>query len=78
MNIILSKKELWLTDEKHKELTDKYDHYVCDICARIGAQQVISEIVEKLEEFRERYEIYPDGENMLEDLDDLIKEYKEK
>ena len=41
----MSERKNWLTDEKHKELSDKYDHYVCDICSQIGAKVVIAEFL---------------------------------
>jgi len=35
--------------KKHKALEEQYDHYVCEFCMEIGAKEVISEFVEKLD-----------------------------
>jgi len=34
---------------KHRELEDKYDHYVCERCMDIGAKEVISEFVKDID-----------------------------
>lgn len=34
---------------KHRELEDKYDHYVCERCMDIGAKEVISDFIEDIE-----------------------------
>ena len=59
----------YITDEKHKDLSEKYDHYVCEICMKIGAKEVISEFVNDLSR-REWLE--------SEDIDLLIKKWEEK
>ena len=61
----------WLDKKKHKSLEEKYDHYICDICAQIGVGMVIKD----LQELHEDYLVYPDGECMLEDIKKLIKKW---
>ena len=34
---------------KHRELEDKYDHYVCEFCMEIGAKEVISDFIKDIE-----------------------------
>ena len=66
----MSERKNWLTDEKHKELSDKYDHYVCDICSEIGAQLVISKFVNDLKSLLKRSIDYK--------IRDILKELIEK
>ena len=42
---------LKIKDKRHKEISDKYDHYVCEICMGFGVQEVIPKFVEKLRKY---------------------------
>lgn len=36
-------------ERKHRALEEKYDHYVCDRCMEIGANEVISEFLSDID-----------------------------
>jgi hypothetical protein len=66
-----------MCDKTHRELKDKYDHYPCIICMNIGIQEYLEYIVIKdLQAIYEGNEIYPNGENMLLDIKELLEKYK--
>ena len=58
-------------EKKHRELEDKYDHYVCGRCMEIGAKEVIKEFVDDLNDL-------PINASHLETYDDRIQELTEK
>lgn len=54
------------------------DSITCSKCSRKHEKELTEKFVNKLRNIRETHEIYPMGEKMLEELDELIKKYEEK